>query len=324
MSISSLLGYRPAMGPAANYRLDAATPASGGATRQVGGKITYGVDIKEQLPVESVSDIKDDLLAALKKLLDSPETSQMLRELIQWLMKMLFPDVDRSPGGVGRRVDRDMNKFPPGESMSNKPLSEGAQYANYRPDNTDPGKKPENVWSGFSQGSEGNCVTVSAIKAAMMRFGQKPTDIYQDVKETGNGYDVTMRDGFQLHLSKGELQQAAREARFKDDDPSMMTDANFMYGVSAKRAQMENNDGSAGRSYSAALNSLNDGEVSREGLQRLGLKNYIRQGTQADLANGVLGTLERDAHSMAVIGGREEVYGTRGGYPKPGIVTLLV
>jgi len=43
-----------------------------------------------------------------------------------------------------------------------------------------------------------------------------------------------------------------------------------MYAASAKRAQMENNDGTAGRSFMAAMKSLNNGEYSREGLDRLG------------------------------------------------------
>ncbi|WP_416152044.1 hypothetical protein [Pseudomonas sp. FG1] len=45
------------------------------------------------------------------------------------------------------------------------------------------GAKPDNIWSGFRQGPDGNCVTVSAIKAAMYQFGQSPTDIFKEVKK---------------------------------------------------------------------------------------------------------------------------------------------
>ncbi|MGY2292230.1 hypothetical protein ACW9H6_20910 [Pseudomonas sp. SDO528_S397] len=260
----------------------------------------------------------------LGEMIENADTPQALRDFLRWLLTQLFPEDDPAPSpspGLGPRANR--SDFPPGEVMSNKPITEGAKHFNYTPDTRNPGKKPDNIWSGFSQGPDGNCVTVSAIKAAMMRFGQKPTDVFQEVKENGSGFDVTQRDGFKLHLSANELQMAAREARFKGDDPGMMTDANFMYAVSAKRAQLENNDGVAGRSYSAALRSLNDGEHSREGLDRLGLRNHYRAATRADLANGRLGTVEYGGHSMAVIGGRVELWGTRGGVPEEGIATVL-
>ncbi|WP_300626967.1 hypothetical protein, partial [Pseudomonas sp.] len=208
------------------------------------------------------------------------------------------------------------------ESMSNRPFTEGARYVDYKPDKSNPGKKPGmgkeagNIWSGFSQGPDGNCVTVSAIKAAMMKFGQKPTDIFRDVRAAGDGYDVQMRDGFQLHLSKGELQMAAQQARFKGDDPAMMTDANFLYAASAKRAQMENNDNRAAASFLTATQTLNDGEWSTEALDRLGLKGLYRRTSSAELAGGkVVGVVDDGTHSMAVIGGRLELWGQRAGRP---------
>jgi hypothetical protein len=274
----------------------------------------------------------------LNKLIE--EASGQWLEFLKQLLKMLFPDADDtppspaqppspSPGGRGGgRVDR--NDFPPGESMSNKPTTEGANHFNYKPDNSNPGKKPSteknqpgNIWSGFSQGPDGNCITVSAIKAAMMQYGQKPTDVFKEVKENGNGFDVTMRDGFKLFVSQNELQQAATQARFKGDDPAMMTDANFMYAASAKRAQIENNDGTAGGSFMAAMNSLNNGEFAREGLDRLGLKGRYRPATDADLRSSKVGTVEYNGHSMAVINGQIELWGRRGGVPQSGTATVL-
>ncbi len=222
--------------------------------------------------------------------------------------------------------------------MNNKPFTEGANHYNYTPDLSNPGKKPStgnepgNIWSGFKQGDDGNCVTVS-IKAAMMHFGQKPTDVFKEVKESGDGYDVTMRDGFKLHVSKAEVKQAAEHARFQGDDPAMMSDANFMYAASAKRAQMEGNAGNwnendhnARRSFADALKSLNDGEHSREGLDRLGLKYHHRPGTESDLRNGAVGTWEYGGHSMAVITNRLELWGKRGNNTahNQGIITVLV
>ncbi|WP_248733195.1 hypothetical protein [Pseudomonas sp. MWU13-2517] len=289
---------------------------------------------------QTVRDVRDKLNAVREKLGDekfkalidelSEEATTQFREFLKRLLREWFPDTDDAPpspspsspgGGRGPNVPR--SDFGPSESMSNKPITEGAKHFNYKPDSSNPGKKPDNIWSGFSQGPDGNCITVSAIKAAMMQYGQKPTDVYKEVKERGDGYDVTMRDGFKLHLSKGELQLAAKEARFRGDDPQMMTDANFMYAVSAKRAQMENNDGTGGRSYQSALNSLNDGEDSREGLDRLGLKGRYRPASDTELRSSRVGTVEYDGHSMAVIDGRIELWRARGGVPKTGTATVL-
>ncbi|WP_256352078.1 hypothetical protein [Pseudomonas yamanorum] len=267
----------------------------------------------------------------LNKLIE--EASGQWLEFLKQLLKMLFPDSDDTPptpapapsprgGGGGGGTSR--SDFGPSEPMSNKPLTEGAKHFNYRPDSSDPGKKPDNIWSGFSQGPDGNCVTVSAIKAAMMQFGQKPTDVFREVKEAGDGYQVKMRDGFELGLSRDELRQAAAYAQFKGDDPSMMTDANFMFAASAKRAQLEGNglddrSGEAEKSFAHAMQSLNNGEMAHEALDRLGLRGLYRESSSAELASGKLGVVAYDRHSMAVIGGRVELWGGRGGSPKQGI-----
>ena len=203
----------------------------------------------------------------------------------------------------------------PGDRVSNKPTTSGAQFFNYRPDLTNPGRPPTNIWSGFSQGPDGNCITVSAIKVAMMGAGQKPTDIFKSVQETKEGFNVVMLDGFPLQLTKAELKVAAREARFKGDDPAMLPDANFLYAASVKRAQIEGNDGMRNMTFEGAAASLNDGEHGDEGLQRLGLKKYSSRTSASALAGGQLGFVNRDGHSMAVINGLEERWGTRGSRP---------
>lgn len=271
-------------------------------------------------------DASTDLLALLKKLFpdlfaDEPSPAPAPA-----------PSPSPPPGGQGGEGGGRVNPSDYGssESMSNKPFTEGARYTDYKPDKSNPGKKPGmgrepgNIWSGFKQGPDGNCVTVSAIKAAMMKFGQKPTDIFKDVKEAGDGFDVQMRDGFQLHLSKGELQQAAQQARFMGDDPAMITDANFLYAASAKRAQIEGNDGNAGSSFLQATQTLNNGEESLEGLHRLGLGNHVRRTTSDELASGAVGVVDDGSHSMAVIGGRLELWGRRGSRPnQPNAFALI-
>jgi hypothetical protein len=285
----------------------------------------------------------DKLKALLNKLLEEAE-SEGLRELIERLLKLLFPSDDGTPpapgptpsppprpggGGGGGRVNP--SDFGTVESMSSKPFTSGANYADYKVDKSNPGKKPGlskeagNIWSGFRQGPDGNCTTVAAIKAAMMKFGQKPTDIFSDVRANGDGWDVQMRDGFQLSLSKSELQQAAQQARFLGDDASMMTDANFLYAASAKRAHIEGNQGwghgndhNAQRSYMDALVSLNDGEELKEGLDRLGLKGLYDRSSSDELARGALGVVAYGGHAMAAIGGQVELWGGRGGRPREG------
>ncbi len=188
------------------------------------------------------------------------------------------------------------------------------------------GAKPDDIWGGFRQGPVGNCVTVSAIKAAMMMFGQSPTDIFKEVRKVGEGYWVVMRDGFTFSLSRKELAEGARGSRFVSRNAEMLKDAHFLFAASAKRAQLENNDGYAKQSFAAAVRSLNDGEDEYgpgEGLRRLGLRHHIKRVPVSELANGVIGMVNRRGHSAAVIDGVEELFGRRGGTPRQGEAIAL-
>ena len=189
------------------------------------------------------------------------------------------------------------------------------------------GAKADDIWGGFRQGPDGNCVTVSAIKAAMHKFGQSPTDIYKSVNETVRGYEVTMRDGFNLTLSKPELAQASEAANFFGRDRGMLKDAQFLFAVSCKRAQIENNDGRAARSFTAAIQTLNNGEDewgAGEGFLRLGLKKYMKRVPVSTLAKGQVGMVNRALHSVAVIDGKEELWGRKGNAPWYGEAMALM
>jgi hypothetical protein len=189
------------------------------------------------------------------------------------------------------------------------------------------GAKPDNIWSGFRQGPDGNCVTVSAIKAAMYRFGQSPMDIFKEVAKTNDGYQVLMRDGFRLTLTDSELAEGARGAKFNGPDTGMLKDAQFLFAVSAKRAQIEDNDRTAGRSYQAAIRSLNNGEDESgpgEGFLRLGLRDHMKRVPVSELARGQIGMCNRTGHSVAVINGREELWGKQGRVPTRGHAVALV
>ncbi len=188
------------------------------------------------------------------------------------------------------------------------------------------GAKADDIFGGFRQGPGGNCVTVSAIKVAMAKFGQSPTDIFKEVRKERDGYQVTMRDGYSLFLSQQELSQGARASRFVGRDKEMLKDAHFLFAVSAKRAQLENNDGTAKRSFTHALRSLNNGEDEYgpgEGLLRLGLSRHIESVPVSQLADGELGMVNRRGHSAAVINGVEEFYGKRGRSPRRGEALAL-
>lgn len=191
------------------------------------------------------------------------------------------------------------------------------------------GVKPNNIWDGFRQGKLGNCVTVSAIKAAMAKFGQSPTDIFKSVEKVAQGYKVVMRDNFELQLKQSELDQASLRSGFVLlNDWGMLKDAYFLFACSAKRAQMENNDGWARRSFGAAIDSLNDREDEwgpGEGLKRLGLKDHMQRVPALALADrSLIGMVNRRGHSVAVVDGREENYGRQGRQPTDGQAIALI
>lgn len=173
------------------------------------------------------------------------------------------------------------------------------------------GVRPADIWGGFYQGVEGNCVTVSAIKAAMVRFGQSPESIYKKISATADGYEVVMRDSFKLNVTRDELKKARLASNFKGSDQALLEDANFLYAVSAKRAQLENNDGRGNQSYEVAMETLNDGEYPGSALRRLGLSAYVRESTIKELLGGAIGTLANSRHSVVVIDGMLDVYGQK-------------
>lgn len=173
------------------------------------------------------------------------------------------------------------------------------------------GVAPANIWSGFWQGAEGNCVTVSAIKAAMMKYGQNPSGIYKRITESPDGYTITMRDGCTVRLTHAELAAARVASRFHGMDEGLVEDAVFLYAASAKRAQLENHEFRAGTSFEAALKTLNDGEVHGDALHRLGLYAFVRPSSVEELASGVPGTLSNSRHAVAVVDGALDLYGFR-------------
>lgn len=257
----------------------------------------------------------------------SPERFKRLQDDLNLVRGGWTSDPRGIPGDGGSNSQQvDMSLYPAGEVVSDKPLMNADSFYHYHPGGSEPGKKPENIYSGFSQGYKDNCVITSWIKAGMMLFGQKPTDVFEDVKEVRDGYFVTMRDGYELYLSKGELQLAARNSGYKGDDPVMLNDANFIFAVAAKRAQKVNSSGRARQSYAHGVKSLNDGAAPWEGYELLGLKDHIKPGrdSQAKLKEletpGEIGVASAPGHNFLIVDNRQELFGTRGGKPDPTLV----
>ncbi|MGY2402322.1 hypothetical protein [Pseudomonas sp. SDO5271_S396] len=87
---------------------------------------------------------------------------------------------------------------------------------------------------------------VEVIKMAMEKFGQSAESVFDEVTATATGYNVTMKDGFKLHITNQELRLARKASRFGGADEGMLGDAYFMFGVMCKRQQINQNDYAAG------------------------------------------------------------------------------
>lgn len=168
---------------------------------------------------------------------------------------------------------------------------------------------PNTYFSAFKQGGTGNCVSVAAIKAAMAKFG--PDNVFKSVTRSGNGYDVTMRDGVKVRVSDAELATASRLSRFSGKDPGVLRKANLMYAAMANRAQLEGNDGRRNMSFERACQSLNDGESYLEGARWLGLKNHVRKISPRNLDSYTAVVTASARHAMFASNGYVDHYGSR-------------
>lgn len=273
----------------------------------------------------------------LNKLIKAFDFYTGAQAAVSQTMQPLFPDAGNSPNSrpsnnSHHRLVLDRPELRHTEHVSHNVRTRRASDNDFYTDRSNPGRKPGvgnepgNIWSGFKQGpNKSNCATVASIKAAMMKFGQKPTDIFRQVIASGNGWDIQMRDGRSYHLSRNELAQATYRSEFSGDNPAMVAHANFLYAVSAKREQVESNDGYAG-GFERALYRINSGEPygrNYNGLLRLGLSAHTYLTSVENLARGQLGLVSHAVpingqwvgHALAVINGREDVWGVQGGSP---------
>ncbi|SDT97565.1 type III secretion protein [Pseudomonas orientalis] len=162
------------------------------------------------------------------------------------------------------------------------------------------GQKPDDIRNGLRatyenfpyQGTNGREEHVAAIKVAMATFGQSPAGIFKDVVKSGDGYDVTMKDSFTLHITGEELHLAAKAAKFSGGDEGMIKDAHFLFGVMSKRRHLELERGNATdrffslygkdsayhaqRTYPGVLASAGQGVDGDTALNYLGLKEHVQ------------------------------------------------
>ena len=165
-----------------------------------------------------------------------------------------------------------------------------------------------NIFTGFRQGGAGNCVTVAAIKAGMTRFGTG--GIFQRVDRANDGsWNIQMRDGYRLNLRQQEIDWARGLSRFHGSDRALLNRAIFYYAAATKRAMYENNDGWGRRGFGAAAQTLNNGEMSTEGLHFLGLDRFVRRISVADMHRYKSVVASNSGHAMWVSSGVVERYG---------------
>jgi hypothetical protein len=135
-----------------------------------------------------------------------------------------------------------------------------------------------------------NHACVGAIKVAMTTYGQSPSQVFRTVAQTPDGgFDVTMRDGTTVHLTRAEIALASEKSGFvSTPNTPMMRDATFIYAAMAKRAQVEANaslehDHSGfSMTYSMALDTIGMAEVAKKCFQWLGLPTQSLEGKAAE------------------------------------------
>ncbi|QUW67196.1 hypothetical protein KFQ04_07745 [Pseudomonas synxantha] len=168
----------------------------------------------------------------------------------------------------------------------------------------DRGAPPSNLWTGLYAtyekypyfGRYDHDDWVAVIKAAMSGLGQSPLSIFDEVKDTGNGYNITMKDDFKLHISNDELALATHHAKFAGDDEGMLKDARFIFAIMNKRKHLEAQYNYRKidyrthihqHSFGAVLSSSDYGISGYEGLKLLGLDYQLQHVWSQDVGNQV-------------------------------------
>ena len=112
---------------------------------------------------------------------------------------------------------------------------------------------------------------LAVIKMMMVTFGQRPSDLFTQVKRAEQGYEVTLRDGNKVQVSDLELRQTAAGSRIVGHDPAAISDANFALAVFVKRKQLMGVQAGNSQGFKSALSNSLRGETTYNVLKGLGL-----------------------------------------------------
>lgn len=161
--------------------------------------------------------------------------------------------------------------------------------------------KYDQIFSQFGQSQEGNCASIAVIKAALDKYKGK---VFQEVKKNGDGYDIKMQDGKSVKLSKAELQQGAKAAKFKGQPSEVKSMAILMFAAMAKRGAEE-----GGGSMDRMLQDMNNGFDPKKSAQLLGLGQKVKEidPNSAGQQDGAVGW--NDQHAVYMDSGKTDSYG---------------
>jgi hypothetical protein len=156
--------------------------------------------------------------------------------------------------------------------------------------------KNDELFYAFAQGqvltntlSAGNCASVALIKAAIEAFGLNA--VFNQV-ETSDGFEITLRNGQTIQLTKTEHQQAKKASAFmpgkgKDAQQQAVFDgireyAYLCFAVIVKHVALHGEVFKKGHSVPAAdwteaIEMVNDGLYTPLCYHYLGLENHVRK-----------------------------------------------
>lgn len=160
----------------------------------------------------------------------------------------------------------------------------------------------DDLVSEFSQTDRGNCASVAVIKAAMDTYGNK---VFDQVRPLDDGaYQVTLRDGSQVVVTREELEAAATATHFDVEDPGADAYATLSYAVIAKRYQQE-----SGMTYAESLVEMANGAYPEEIAGYLGLGDLLEHVPVGELEGQDAGVIWGDGHARYVSGFHADSWG---------------
>lgn len=159
----------------------------------------------------------------------------------------------------------------------------------------------DQIFSQFGQSQEGNCASVAVIKAALDKYEGK---VFQEVKKSGDGYDIKMQDGKSVKVSKGELTRAAKAADLKGKPSEVKSMAILMFAAMAKRGSEEGMG-----NFDAVLKDMNNGFDPKKSAQLLGLGQKIKEVDPQSAGKNDAVVAWDNKHAVYVDEGKTDSYG---------------